>query len=149
MSHSQLCAKIFNPVEKARISKRFTICLVIKFLNINLGHFLSCSKTVARSLGGWWKYDIRTNREIETAFSAQQCELDVTLCGQVYVIDLITNVQYCKDWPQRKRDIKRDSHDSNDFVKGVAGIFQIGDADDGRSESPLSDTSNESIINLT
>lgn len=105
---------------------------------------------VGTPLGGWWKYDIRTTREIETAFSAQQCQLDVTLCGQVYVVDLLNNVQYCRDWPSRKRDIKRDKCDVRD-VKGIAGILKSGGGGgvDGNYTPPLAHTPHEPTIDLT
>lgn len=81
------------------------------------------SKFFSPHLGGWWQYDARTNDEIEMAFLHKKNYLEVQLCGSVYGIDLNENVQYCKDTPNRKRDIKRDSKNLSVFSKGVAGLL--------------------------
>lgn len=106
--------------------------------------------------GGWWQYDSRTNDEIECAFNARQNQLEVAISGSNYIIDLVNSLQHRKDWPNMKREIKRDirsggggSGDSR--VKGVAGILHAGP---GRSAyaPPLPETisdSDESIIDLT
>lgn len=70
--------------------------------------------------GGWWKYDKRTNAELEEYFKSKSTRAEVLICANVYVIDFVQLVQYKKDEQWRKRRIKREIR--TNMYKGVAGI---------------------------
>ncbi|CAH0546256.1 unnamed protein product [Brassicogethes aeneus] len=70
---------------------------------------------------GWWRYDHRTNEDIEEAFKLKLPSFDILICGETYVIDFQNNFQYPKRSYSRKRAIRRDKIE-NVVVKGVAGI---------------------------
>lgn len=69
---------------------------------------------------GWWRYDDRTNEDIETAYKLAYETTEILICGELYIIDLAHNYQYPKRNPSRKRFIKRDTN--NIPVKGIAGV---------------------------
>lgn len=69
---------------------------------------------------GWWRYDDRTSEDIEQAFEMGLNDFQILICGELYIIDLQSKVQYPKREPNKRRSIKRDSKDSP--CKGVAGI---------------------------
>ena len=69
---------------------------------------------------GWWMFEERNNEELEEAFRAGQQRLDMMICGQLYVIDLVRKEQYQKNMPTKKRQIKRDLKSSEN--EGVAGL---------------------------
>ncbi len=75
--------------------------------------------------GGWWKFEVRLNQEIEEAFSAQEAKLETLICGNLYVVDFQEMTQYRKDIPMRKRKIKRDVVFAQ--CKGVAGLVPQND----------------------
>jgi E3 ubiquitin-protein ligase RNF146 len=64
---------------------------------------------------GWWRYDPRTNEDIEQAYKLNLSQIEI------YVIDVTNFYQYCKKTPSRKRCIKRDKIE-NLIVKGEAGL---------------------------
>ena len=72
-------------------------------------------------LGGWWQYESRISEEVESAFKAGEKRIEITICGELYVIDLDNNHQYQKNNPIRRRRIKRSSVKDTQ-KKGVAGI---------------------------
>ena len=74
----------------------------------------------ARS-GGWWLYEKRLSKEIETAFKENQKRCRLHISGFVYVIDFDTYIQFREDIPSRRRKIKRGRIGEGD-TKGVAGI---------------------------
>ena len=57
---------------------------------------------------------------MEEAFEAGKQSVEMMICGQLYVMDLVKNEQYPKNFPTRKRKIKRDVKTSES--KGVAGL---------------------------
>lgn len=69
---------------------------------------------------GWWKYDQRSNEEIEEAFEKKLNKIEILICGELYILDLIQNVQYPKKNSSRKRFIKRDLKCV--AAKGIAGL---------------------------
>ncbi|XP_040564518.1 E3 ubiquitin-protein ligase rnf146 [Lepeophtheirus salmonis] len=83
---------------------------------------------------GWWRYDERTSLEMENIYlslskgSDSQDEEEATedktsellIAGFIYVIDFENQVQYRKNYPGRRRKIKRDVFDAPS--KGVAGL---------------------------
>lgn len=72
--------------------------------------------------GGWWEYECRSATEIENAFQLKLNQLEILLCGDMYVIDFPNLRQYKKESPERKRKIKRDLK-RHGRVKGIAGIL--------------------------
>ena len=71
---------------------------------------------------GWWRFEERNNQELEEAFEAGEQSVEMMICGQLYVMDLAKNEQYPKNFPTRKRKIKRDVKTSES--KGVAGLMK-------------------------
>lgn len=71
---------------------------------------------------GWWQYDEKTNKEIESAFDAGENSLELLIMDSMYTIDLLNNVQYRKNDSTRKRNIKREQLKILEKVKGVAGL---------------------------
>lgn len=63
---------------------------------------------------------MRSSEEIESAFKLQLDSYEILICGELYVVDFKSKVQYPKKNPSRKRSIKRDQVDIDS--KGVAGI---------------------------
>lgn len=74
--------------------------------------------------GGWWEYESRSANEIEIAYQQKLNELEILLCGDLYVIDFVNLRQYQKESPHKKRKIKRDLK-RHGPVKGIAGILGI------------------------
>ncbi|RWS29977.1 E3 ubiquitin-protein ligase RNF146-like isoform X1 [Leptotrombidium deliense] len=88
---------------------------------------------------GWWLYDKRTGKQLETAFKngTKRCEL--LIAGFLYVIDFEASLQYRRNEPHRKRRIKRD-HPDNRCTKGVAGIRILPQASQPIPETESEDT---------
>lgn len=69
---------------------------------------------------GWWKYDERSNIELETAFNNRDPECTLLLAGALYSIDFQSMTQVkCSDRTRRRR-VRRDTPLFP--AKGVAGI---------------------------
>jgi len=86
---------------------------------------------------GWWLYDQRTSRELETAFKEKHPKIELLIAGHLYVIDFQQMLQYRRSDPNKFRRIKRD-HLPADLIKGIAGIklpSSICDQDDPESGS--------------
>ena len=71
--------------------------------------------------GGWWLYEQRTSTEIEKAYKDNKPSVRLQVSGFFYIIDLQSMVQYREDFPNRRRQIKRDKVNV-ETVKGIAGI---------------------------
>ncbi len=71
--------------------------------------------------GGWWLYEKRLSGEIEKAFVAKQSKVEVQISGFMYVVDFEQMVQYRTEKPDRRRTIKRQTSNDQQY-KGVAGI---------------------------
>ncbi|KAK3854621.1 hypothetical protein Pcinc_038913 [Petrolisthes cinctipes] len=69
---------------------------------------------------GWWRYDQRTNTEIEEAYSQGMTSVTLLIAGYNYDIDLSTMRQTRSGCPGLRRRIKRDG--ANVAAKGTAGI---------------------------
>jgi len=69
---------------------------------------------------GWWRFEKRNNEELEENFTSDQKVFETMICGNLYVIDFNTMEQFQKNFPTRKRKIKRDLRTST--CKGVAGL---------------------------
>ena len=37
--------------------------------------------------GGWWKFEVRLNQEIEEGYSAGALAMETLICGNLYVVD--------------------------------------------------------------
>ena len=70
---------------------------------------------------GWWKFDERSNLELEKNYSEGVESFDFLICGNLYVIDFKTMIQYRKDGSGRIRKLRRG--DKNVLAKGIAGQF--------------------------
>lgn len=70
---------------------------------------------------GWWQYDARTCEELEEAYMQKLTNVEILICGELYVINFKENFQFPKRNPSKKRYIKRDIPRNLD-VKGIAGI---------------------------
>lgn len=69
---------------------------------------------------GWWLYEDRASDQIEEAFSEGKQAIEILIAGFAYVIDIENMVQYRKNYPTRRRRIKRDKKQAD--KKGVAGL---------------------------
>ncbi|TRY54480.1 hypothetical protein DNTS_009198 [Danionella cerebrum] len=69
---------------------------------------------------GWWQYDERTSRELESAFNEGKKSTEMLIAGFLYVADLENMVQYRRNEHGRRRKMKRDVVDIP--KKGVAGL---------------------------
>ncbi|CAG9793869.1 unnamed protein product [Diatraea saccharalis] len=69
---------------------------------------------------GWWKYDERSNEELEVAFNSGETNFTLLLAGALYSIDFQTMMQVRSNDPTRRRHIRRDIPTLP--AKGVAGI---------------------------
>ncbi len=69
---------------------------------------------------GWWKFEVRHNRELEEAFHGGLNMYETLICGHVYTIDFSRMIQFRKDFPSKQRKIKRDVVLAE--CKGVAGM---------------------------
>ena len=83
---------------------------------------------------GWWEYEERDVCDLEKAYTIamdhvkesgstvkdETCEL--LIAGHLYIIDFQQMIQYRKDQPFRKRNVKREKQDKVSDFKGVAGL---------------------------
>uniref|UniRef100_A0A2P2I327 E3 ubiquitin-protein ligase n=1 Tax=Hirondellea gigas TaxID=1518452 RepID=A0A2P2I327_9CRUS len=69
---------------------------------------------------GWWRYDARTNEELEAAHVAEEENLTMLLAGHNFTIDLLNMTQCRADGGGLTRNIKRDSPLCQ--AKGTAGL---------------------------
>jgi len=69
---------------------------------------------------GWWKFEERTNEELEEKYALGVPSFETLICGKLYTIDFRSMDQYQTSYPTRKRRIKRDL--TNSDCKGVAGL---------------------------
>jgi len=70
---------------------------------------------------GWWRFEERNSEELEDLWKSGGQELETIICGQLYVINIGRMEQWQKNFPTRKRKIKRDLKSS--CSKGVAGLM--------------------------
>jgi len=75
-------------------------------------------------------YEPRVQNEIEEAHSKEEKFIEALIAGHLYVLDLKNMLQYRKDMPSKRRQIKRDLASSQH--KGLAGLRQ-----ERRPEFPL------------
>lgn len=83
---------------------------------------------------GWWQYDDKTSKEVESCFKSGKRSCTLLIAGFLYLIDFENMFQMRRNEPGRRRRIKRDKCDVDS--KGIAGI---------RSRRPQNITNNNSI----
>ncbi|XP_050664528.1 E3 ubiquitin-protein ligase rnf146 isoform X1 [Leptidea sinapis] len=94
---------------------------------------------------GWWKYDERSNEDLEADYNAGKSECKLLLAGSVYCVDFTNMYQFRQTDPRRKRKVKRDSNKLP--TKGIAGIRKL-------STKPaeiivIDDDTNTNVVDLT
>ncbi|XP_028165640.1 E3 ubiquitin-protein ligase rnf146 isoform X1 [Ostrinia furnacalis] len=93
---------------------------------------------------GWWKYDERSNNELESAFSAGDTNCALLLAGAVYTIDFQSMIQFRRNDPTRRRRVRRDTPTLP--AKGVAGIKNIGNSNSEQMKTNDEDNGNDEVI---
>ena len=88
--------------------------------NVNIATFEGTFHWYYEGRNGWWLFDARASEEIEEEFQNKSAQCEVMIAGFIYIIDFTNMVQYRKDTPSRKRQIKRDQAESK--TKGIAGL---------------------------
>jgi E3 ubiquitin-protein ligase RNF146 len=97
---------------------------------------------------GWWKYDPRTNKDIEDKYTEGIKKFEILIAGFLYVIDFEQMVQYRHTDTNKKRSIKRD-HEHKIPTKGVAGLIHNKEDDSVERESADGDGDADSLTSLT
>ncbi|XP_073947192.1 E3 ubiquitin-protein ligase RNF146-A-like isoform X1 [Choristoneura fumiferana] len=69
---------------------------------------------------GWWRYDERSNFELETAFNLRVSEFSLRLAGADYIVNFQTMVQMRKGDRTKRRKVRRAAPTLP--AKGIAGI---------------------------
>ncbi|KAG7199170.1 hypothetical protein KM043_018051 [Ampulex compressa] len=64
---------------------------------------------------GWWKYDSRTSRDLETIYDLGGSQCEILICGMLYVIDFEKKCQYRKYQPRYKRWWQYDQRTSHEL----------------------------------
>ncbi|KAB7503201.1 E3 ubiquitin-protein ligase [Armadillidium nasatum] len=72
---------------------------------------------------GWWQYDERTSRDLESSFSRGDRIFEILVAGFLYTIDFDKMIQQRRNDPSRRRRIKRDL--ASIPKKGVAGLKTV------------------------
>jgi len=71
---------------------------------------------------GWWRFEERQHDDIEQSYLQGAQSTELLICGRLYTIDFVRMEQFPKNYPGRKRQIKRDLRSSSS--KGVAGLVK-------------------------
>eukprot|EP00794_Sanderia_malayensis_P004674 gene4674-5283_t len=69
---------------------------------------------------GWWQYEERASIQLEEAFLNDDQSTELVIAGFIYIVDIKDMVQYRKNYPTRRRRVKRDRAGAN--KKGIAGL---------------------------
>ncbi|TRY71020.1 hypothetical protein TCAL_10837 [Tigriopus californicus] len=69
---------------------------------------------------GWWQYDVRTSQELESFHQNGAVTCELLIAGFLYTIDFRSMVQFRRNEPNRRRQIKRDL--ATISKKGIAGL---------------------------
>ena len=69
---------------------------------------------------GWWQYEVRASDQLEQAFQEGKQSTEIIIAGFAYIVDIENMVQYRKNYPTRRRRIKRDKAQAD--KKGIAGL---------------------------
>ncbi|RZC39032.1 E3 ubiquitin-protein ligase rnf146 [Asbolus verrucosus] len=81
---------------------------------------------------GWWQYDERTSKELESSYKKGERICEFLIAGFLYIVDLENMIQLRRNDPSRRRKIKRDF--ATIPKKGIAGL---------RTEESLTENSSE------
>ncbi|CAH0546255.1 unnamed protein product [Brassicogethes aeneus] len=102
---------------------------------------------------GWWQYDERTSKELETSYKSGDKTCELLIAGFLYIVDFESMLQLRRNDPSRRRKIKRDF--ATIPKKGIAGLRTEGESsstdsqgNDTRPESPV-DGRNDNIVPIT
>lgn len=98
---------------------------------------------------GWWKYDARSNMELESTFNRGESECTLLLAGALYSIDFQSMTQVKRTDPTRRRKVRRDTPLFP--AKGIAGIkIENLHVEPTKSENelPTLSSSNELVNNI-
>jgi len=94
---------------------------------------------------GWWQYDLRTSKEIENHHKNGDRSCEMLIAGFLYVIDFEYMLQYRRNDPSRRRQVKRDK--ATQPKKGVAGLRIGGNCDiDNSNDDDNSDNTRDSNV---
>nr|XP_026499199.1 E3 ubiquitin-protein ligase rnf146 [Vanessa tameamea] len=72
---------------------------------------------------GWWKYDERSNMDLENTYSSGETECLLLLAGTIYCVDFHNMIQIRRSDPTKRRKVKRDIPTLPS--KGIAGIKNV------------------------
>ncbi|XP_050351452.1 E3 ubiquitin-protein ligase RNF146-B [Nymphalis io] len=72
---------------------------------------------------GWWKYDERSNMDLENMYSSGETECLLLLAGTIYCVDFHNMIQIRRSDPTKRRRVKRDIPTLPS--KGIAGIKKV------------------------
>ncbi len=89
---------------------------------------------------GWWQYEERASVQLEEAFINEDQSTELVVAGFVYIVDIKDMVQYRKNYPTRRRRVKRDK--ANADKKGVAGLKSSAQAEATSNVEPGSSEGN-------
>ncbi|XP_026730675.1 E3 ubiquitin-protein ligase rnf146 isoform X2 [Trichoplusia ni] len=89
---------------------------------------------------GWWKYDERSNSELEAAYSSGEADCTLLLAGTLYNIDFQSMTQVRRSDQTRRRRVRRDTPMFP--AKGIAGIK----TDDTTTRQTKSDDEDDVIL---
>ena len=72
---------------------------------------------------GWWQYEDRACIQLEDDFNKEKRTSELLIAGFIYIVDLVNMVQIRKNYPSRRRRIKRDRACAQ--KKGIAGLKNV------------------------
>ncbi|XP_022915742.2 E3 ubiquitin-protein ligase rnf146-like [Onthophagus taurus] len=83
---------------------------------------------------GWWQYDERTSKELESCYKSGERICELLIAGFLYVADMESMLQIRRNDPSRRRRIKRDL--ASIRKKGVAGLRTESDLTPSTTSDP-------------
>lgn len=125
MSDNAACSLCRQPIAPGYLENREILAKVSEALNDTppVDAPQDQSQWFYEGRNGWWRFEARTNEDLEEKFLTGELSMELMIVGTIYVIDFSQMEQYQKDRPNRKRKIKRDMKTSE--CKGVAGVGKI------------------------
>jgi len=93
---------------------------------------------------GWWLYDERTGVEIEQFYKSGEKKCELLIAGFLYIIDFEHMMQFRRNDPNRRRQIKRDA--ATVPKKGVAGL-RAKNGDEGSNVPAITADSDDQTVN--
>jgi len=122
MSDNALCSLCRQPIAPGYLEKREILARVSEDLNDTPPMEAPQDEWqwFYEGRNGWWRFEARTNEELEETFLSGQMSMELMIVGTIYILDFTRMEQYQKERPNKKRKIKRDLKTSD--CKGVAGV---------------------------